>query len=241
MERLVPEKYRLFSGSMLKLIAVVSMVIDHTAFVLMQQMAVGWMQVFGLPITVYTLMRAVGRLAFPLYCFLLVEGFVHTHDKRRYALRLLLFAAISEIPWNLAHIGRLLYERQSVMCTLTLGFAALCLAERLEKDGEKRGLYALGLAAVVLAGLFGQTDYGAVGVGIIIMMYVLRQRAVLRAAVGVCLLPSSWMAGLAFVPIALYNGERGFIRGKAGQIAFYAIYPAHLLLLYWIRQHYFGY
>lgn len=241
MERLVPEKYRLFSGSMLKLIAVVSMVIDHTAFVLMQQMAVGWMQVFGLPITVYTLMRAVGRLAFPLYCFLLVEGFVHTHDKRRYGLRLLLFAAISEIPWNLAHIGRLLYERQSVMCTLTLGFAALCLAERLEKDGEKRGLYALGLAAVVLAGLFGQTDYGAVGVGIILMMYVLRQRAVLRAAVGVCLLPSSWMAGLAFVPIALYNGERGFIRGKAGQIAFYAIYPAHLLLLYWIRQHYFGY
>lgn len=241
MERLVPEEKRIFSGSALKTIAVVSMIIDHVAFVLVQRMAMGHLQIAETKLTLYSLMRCIGRLAFPIYCFLLVEGFVHTHDRRRYGLRLLAFAAISEIPWNLVHTGRLLYEQQNVFFTLFLGFIALCLAEGLEKDAERRGLYALGLAAVVAAGLWGRTDYGAVGVGIILMMYVLRERAVLRAAVGVCLLPDTWIAGLAFVPIALYNGKRGFIRGKAAQIAFYAVYPVHLLILYFLRRHYFGY
>jgi hypothetical protein len=241
MERLVPEKYRFFSGSALKTIAVVSMIIDHVAFVLVQRMAVGYTYILGSSLTVYMLLRYVGRLAFPIYCFLLVEGFAHTHDRRRYGLRLAAFAVISEIPWNLVHTGRLLYERQNVFFTLTLGFIALCLAEGLEKDAEHRGLYALGLAAVVAAGLWGRMDYGAVGVGIILMMYLLRERAVLRAAAGVCLLPNTWIAGLAFVPIALYNGKRGYIRGKAAQIAFYAIYPVHLLILYFLRRHYFGY
>ena len=241
MERLVPEEKRIFSGSALKTIAVVSMIIDHVGFVLVQRMAAGYWQIMGTKLTLYSLMRCIGRLAFPIYCFLLVEGFVHTHDRRRYGLRLLAFAVISEIPWNLVHTGRLLYERQNVFFTLALGFIALCLAEGLEKDAERRGLYALGLAAVVAAGLWGRMDYGAVGVGIILMMYVLRERAVLRAAAGVCLLPNTWIAGLAFVPIALYNGKRGFIRGKAMQIAFYAIYPVHLLILYFLRRHYFGY
>lgn len=241
MERLVPEETRVFSGSALKAIAVVSMIIDHVGFVLVQRMAAGYWQIMGTKLTLYSLMRCVGRLAFPIYCFLLVEGFVHTRDRRRYGLRLLAFAAISEIPWNLVHTGRLLYEWQNVFFTLALGFIALCLAEGLEKDAERRGLYALGLAAVVAAGLWGRMDYGAVGVGIILMMYLLRERAVLRAAAGVCLLPNTWIAGLAFVPIALYNGKRGFIRGKAMQIAFYAIYPVHLLILYFLRRHYFGY
>ncbi|MBQ6249457.1 MAG: TraX protein [Oscillospiraceae bacterium] len=241
MERLVPEKYRIFIGSALKTMAVVSMIIDHVAFVLVQRMAVGHTYILGSSLTLYSLMRCIGRLAFPIYCFLLVEGFVHTHDRRRYGLRLLSFAAISEIPWNLVHTGRLLYERQNVFFTLALGFIALCLAEGLEKDAEHRALYALGLAAVVAAGLWGRMDYGAVGVGIILMMYVLRERAVLRAAAGVCLLPNTWIAGLAFVPIALYNGKRGFIRSKTAQIAFYAVYPVHLLLLYFLRWHYFGY
>lgn len=241
MERLVPEEKRIFSGSVLKTIAVVSMIVDHVAFVLVQRMAMGHLQIVGTKLTLYSLMRCIGRLAFPIYCFLLVEGFVHTHDRRRYGLRLLSFAAISEIPWNLVHTGQLLYERQNVFFTLSLGFIALCLAEGLEKNAERRGLYALGLAAVVAAGLWGRMDYGAVGVGIILMMYLLRERAVLRAAAGVCLLPNTWIAGLAFVPIALYNGKRGFIRGKAAQIAFYAIYPVHLLILYFLRRHYFGY
>lgn len=241
MERLVPEEKRIFSGSVLKTIAVVSMIVDHVAFVLVQRMAMGHLQIAGTKLTLYSLMRCIGRLAFPIYCFLLVEGFVHTHDRRRYGLRLAAFAVISEIPWNLVHTGRLLYERQNVFFTLTLGFVALCLAEGIEKDAEHRGLYALGLAAVIAAGLWGRMDYGAVGVGIILMMYLLRERAVLRAAAGVCLLPNTWIAGFAFVPIALYNGKRGFIRGKAMQIAFYAIYPVHLLILYFLRRHFFGY
>ena len=72
-------------------------------------------------------------------------------------------------------------------------------------------------------------------------MYLLRSSPLLRAVVGSCVLSSRWIAGLAFLPIAFYNGKRGFIRGKAAKYLFYVIYPAHIFALYLIKRNTIGY
>ncbi|MBR5542213.1 MAG: hypothetical protein IKU64_07660 [Bacteroides sp.] len=68
-----------------------------------------------------------------------------------------------------------------------------------------------------------------------LMLYVLRSQMLLKSVIGCCMLPGAWLPGLAFIPINLYNGERGFIQGTVWKYCFYAFYPVHLLVLYWIR------
>lgn len=230
---LFPEKYHILSGSMLKVLAMVTMLIDHTAFILQP--------VFMTPIPLsgerffypYTLMRLIGRLAFPLFCFLLVEGFLHTSDRKKYALRLFAFALISEIPWNLAH-GAFFYAHQNVYFTLLLGYLGIWTTEHFQKDRTKMALFLLGL---LTESILLDADYGVSGFGFILCLYLLRNHALGQALVGSCLLPSTWQGGLAFIPINLYNGKRGFIRGKAAAYCFYAFYPLHILALYFLRLH----
>ena len=91
----------------LKWIAVITMIIDHTGAVLFPDDMV---------------FRYIGRIAFPIFCFLLVEGFFHTRDVRKYMLRLGLFALISEIPYDLAFRDTVLeFEHQNVFFALLLG------------------------------------------------------------------------------------------------------------------------
>lgn len=106
------------SGSTLKMIAIVTMLIDHIgAAVLARLLMVNglgeldqtntdaimqWLSANGALYWMYTVMRMIGRVAFPIFCFLLVEGFLHTHDVKKYAMRLGLFALLSEIPFDLA-------------------------------------------------------------------------------------------------------------------------------------------
>lgn len=134
------QKYAKMSGSTLKIIALVSMLIDHMAAVLLPypmmehgvyylgfsleyaatvlgEGPAGWLYIL------YQIMRRLlGRLAFPIYCFLLVEGFERTHSRAKYALRLFLFTIISEVPFDLAFNGRIFYTHyQNVFFTLFLG------------------------------------------------------------------------------------------------------------------------
>ena len=241
-ESLIPEKFKVLSGSWLKLIAVVTMVIDHVAFVLLKDSTIILLQVGEKSLKLYTLMRLIGRLAFPIYAFLLVEGFLYTKDRRKYGWRLFLFALISEIPWNLEHAGTWRYSSQNVFFTLFLGFLGLCVIESFMKaEGRKRIVFAGFLAGLLIVSVILKADYGCSGFGFILMMYLMRSAPVYRAVIGSCFLSSRWKAGLAFIPIALYNGKRGFIKGRFTKVLFYAIYPAHILLLYWIRAHTIGY
>ncbi|MDE5792408.1 MAG: conjugal transfer protein TraX, partial [Oscillospiraceae bacterium] len=101
-------KYKIFSGSALKLLACITMLIDHISHVLLIHIPacteVFWqIENYHIQFSVYTIGRYIGRIAFPIYAFLLAEGFQHTHSIKKYALNLLLFALISEIPWNLEH------------------------------------------------------------------------------------------------------------------------------------------
>ena len=123
------------SGSALKVIAMISMVIDHVALYLMEHGTV-----------LYETMRCIGRIAFPVFAFLIAEGFIHTRSRYRYFFTLLGFAIISEIPWYLLNGAD---GTHNVMFTLALGVATLMVLENLLQRSPIQGfLWTLGMAGL---------------------------------------------------------------------------------------------
>lgn len=197
-----------------------------------------------------TTMRWVGRLAFPLYCFLLVEGFVHTRSRGRYALRLGLFALLSEIPFDLA-FSRTVLEPcyNNVFFTLLAAFMLLWalhgtqqLLQRLlpeERSAAARKLlYAAAAVGLTLVCCWVQlhvlrADYDISGILAVLAIYLLRRRPVTGQLVACLLLIVLNLTlfevfALLTVPlVALYNGRRG----EGGKLGFYLFYPLHLLVL----------
>ncbi len=232
-----PAKWKCFSGSTLKLIAIISMLIDHIAAFLTYDipfLSTVLVTVGSKEITVYYIMRTIGRMAFPIYCFLLTEGFTHTRNRRRYALNLFIFAIVSELPWNLIHTGTLLYEKQNVFFTLLLGCLALYAIEEFK---DRRLLQLFAVTALFTLSYLLKADYGYMGFALIIAMYLLREHEAARIPVGICLSSAKLRAIPAFAAIYLYNGKRGFIQGKIGKYIFYAFYPVHLLILVLIKMY----
>lgn len=234
------EKQAVLSGSLLKLIAVATMLIDHTAAALLSENPVFLFQIAGRPITLYLIMRLIGRIAFPVYAFLLTEGFVHTRNRKRYGMELFVFALLSELPWNLLHANALLYPGQNVMFTLFFGYLGLCVCEKYKKDGAKAFLL---LVCLVFVSAFARCDYGAKGFVLILILYLLREQKPLRTVCGVGILASginTLGVAVGFAIPLFYNGKRGFINSKVLKYCFYAIYPVHLLLLWVIKRRMLG-
>lgn len=226
-----------FSGAALKLLACVIMLIDHAACVIIPEILkldIGYLA-YNRYLSLYSAMRLIGRLAFPIYCYLLVEGFSHTSNKKKYLSRLLLFAAVSEIPFDLCFSRTLLeLTYQNVYFTLSLGMLAMMLISRVRESTLPKFVREL-LSALIAAcccalGYLLKTDYGAFGVASIIVLYIVHERRLVSCGVGSIVFSWEKSAPLAFVPILLYNGERGHIN----KYFFYAFYPAHLLLLKWL-------
>ena len=113
-----PARFQVLSGSMLKVIACIAMLIDHTGAIVLSQYQPALTNLFyinGRGISAYRIVRDIGRCAFPIFCFLIVEGFLHTHNRRKYGRNLLLFALISEIPWNYMFVNTCHYaDKQNV-------------------------------------------------------------------------------------------------------------------------------
>ena len=212
------------SGTTLKWIAVISMLIDHTAEVLINHNAALTDPIWA---QIYVLMRGIGRIAFPIYAFLLVEGFLHTRDVKKYLARMLTFAVVSEIPFDLAVFHTPFYwGYQNVFFTLFLGLLALAGENVLHQSSGMFAGAGLWKQAFVLILCVGTAqlincDYGAFGVFFIILLYM----TVLGAISLIWELPGI----LAFIPIRLYNGTRGRCGNR---YFFYAFYPAHLLALW---------
>ncbi len=224
----MPEPF--VSGSILKLVAMISMLIDHiSSFILSgySTFSEPFLTLAGKGISVVWIGRTVGRLAFPIYCFLLVEGFIYTKSRKKYGLRLFIFALISELPWNFVHTGGLLCSTQNVMFTLLFGYLALCALNLFSEEKLKQ--LAL-LVALFFVCCFGKTDYGVKGLGLILILFFLRNENVLKGIVGTCML-GNIRALPAFIPIGFYNGKRGFMKGSFAKYAAYLFYPVHLLLL----------
>lgn len=232
----LPEKMQVLSGSVLKVIAMVVMLIDHGAFILLTQYPPAMRPLFTLGDTGYSLYRIcrdIGRIAFPIFCFLLVEGFLHTRNRWKYGRNLFLFACISEIPWNYMFANTYRYEKQNVFFTLFLGYLAFCA---IEYFWEKRSLQFLCVLALLAVSVFLNADYGWKGFIFLLIMYWFRSEKPAQAIIGSCWLYYEWKACFAFLLINMYNGKRGFIKGKAAKYFFYAFYPLHITILVLLRK-----
>ena len=227
--------WHILNGSWLKILSIVTMTIDHAAALYFwnhPSFHITLLTIGNRTITLYVLMRLIGRLAFPIFSFLLVEGFLHTHNRIKYGVNLFLFALISEIPFNLACSNALFYHSQNVFFTLFIGYLGLCAIERFKNKPFSMSLSLIGLFII---SFFLKADYGYIGFGFILMLYTLRNSRLIQALVGCCILPSHVIAGLAFVPLSMYNGKRGFIKGPLAKYLFYIYYPLHLFVIYIMR------
>lgn len=217
-----------FSGTTLKYIACGTMLLDHIGASCIESRYSYYTAAPSTLVTLDLVLRLIGRLAFPIFCFLLVEGFLHTHDVRRYFLQLLGFGLVSELPFDLAFFHSPFYRgHQNVYWTLFFGLCALgCLRHCGEQSAP--GIFSA-LALAVLAELL-RTDYGAIGVLLIVVLYITRASRPLQCLFGAVAVCYELPAPLAFLPVSLYNGQRGRC-SRAEQWAFYLFYPAHLALL----------
>ncbi|MCI8557916.1 MAG: hypothetical protein HFI19_09160 [Lachnospiraceae bacterium] len=229
------------TGSALKWIAILTMLIDHVGACLIEVFVMnahgtsplagrltGEQIMAWYDFDIY--LRLIGRVSFPIFCFLLVEGAVHTRNMGKYMLRLTLFALLSEVPFDLAFHNMLFFTGgQNVFLTLAMGLLAVWILK-----GWRQQVWRLplGLLLPAFAAQLLLTDYGAVGVLVIVLMYLLRERPWLRAVVCVFVLVAfnslEWPTAFSFLLIALYNGERG----RQPKYFFYGFYPGHLLMLW---------
>lgn len=229
------EKVKIINGSLLKIIAVVCMLIDHLAFLILPHLELFSEPIglFGKEFTIIKLGRLIGRVAFPIFAFLITEGFLHTKNHKKYGINLFAFALVSEIPYNLFLSGKIFnINSQNVYFTLFLGFLALYVLDNIKNDTEK-AIYIFG---IVVLSLVLKGDYGVKGVILILVLYLLKNQLPLASVLSLGLLSGGVAAWCAFLPINMYNGKRGFIKGKATKYAFYAFYPVHLLILFAIKK-----
>jgi hypothetical protein len=214
----------------LRSLALLTMIMDHLGYSVFSQLP--WL-------------RTVGRLSFPIYCFLVAQGFRHTHSVKQYAIRLALFAAISEIPYNMVfHRGAtLMLAAHNVFFSLLLALGVLAAWKRFVPNDPFWAW--LSVCAACALALLLETDYTYWGILLTLSFYLagedrLRQALGLAATLAFYSLirlatrvSPSWVLTqayclLALIPIWLYNGKPGFRRGKW---VFYILYPLHLALL----------
>ena len=230
------------TSNMLRILAMAFMICDHL-----------WAKV----VPGNDWMTYVGRMTFPIFAFMISEGFIHTSNLKKYISRLLIFALISEIPFNLFYGGSWFYPyHQNVMFTLLFGLLAIMLIDKAKKNRDAKTIVKSALLVILLgiASFIGFVDYGFWGFLIIIMFYLFRD------------FPFAWLAQLAamiiincelfegqftivdlfgksfefatqgfavfsLIPIWLYGGRKGK-SSKIMQYGFYAFYPLHMIIIY---------
>ena len=237
----------------LKIIAIISMLMDHTSAALYNAIPteMNWL---------YNTGRMIGRMAFPLFCFMIVEGYYHTRNKWRYLGSLIFLAVISELPFDAIFSNsdfKLNYNYQNVFFTLAIGLLTIILAGEISARVTNiflSGVLQLFMIQIMLfaAGML-KSDYGSLGLELILMIYYFEKIPVLLkkdnlkfifAATAVL----AWFIyfdsvrgsiiesyGLpAVILIMLYNGKRGDY--KIPKYVFYFFYPVHLIILYFVRK-----
>lgn len=247
-------------GSTLKMVAIVTMFIDHFAAIILDRYLIskGFLYISSaeellLPenrtsLVIYMIdmvMRLIGRLGFPLFCFLMVEGFHYTRSRAKYAARLLLFAVISEIPFDLAFKMKVLeFTYQNVFFTLFIGLLTIWGLETSITwiGGKIQGKIRLlpqivGVLIITAAGMAAaelmQTDYAATGVLTIVVMFLVHKKSkgwsmAAGCAVLTISMPIEFTCFLTVPLAANYNGKRGWKL----KYFFYLFYPGHIFLLY---------
>ena len=203
-------------------------------------------------------LTCVGRIAFPIFAFMAVEGYFHTHNLKKYLLRMLIFAVISEVPFDLMYGGTWFYlVHQNVIWTLMMGLVGIHLMETVRKKKSIFVYILVSAIVVILGGLLGtlsMVDYYGMGVLTVFIFYFFRGRKwwcllgqmlalywVNVELLGGLMYPirlfgmefdlcQQGLALLALLPIWLYRGRQGY-HSKPFQYFCYAFYPIHMLVI----------
>lgn len=203
-------------------------------------------------------LTCVGRIAFPIFAFMAVEGYFHTHNLKKYLLRMLIFAVISEVPFDLMYGGTWFYPvHQNVIWTLMMGLVGIHLMETVRKKKSTFVYILVSAIVVILGGLLGtlsMVDYYGIGVLTVFIFYFFRERKwwcllgqllalywVNVELLGGLMYPirlfgmefelcQQGLALLALLPIWLYRGRQGY-HSKPFQYFCYAFYPIHMLVI----------
>ncbi|MBQ9608859.1 MAG: conjugal transfer protein TraX [Lachnospiraceae bacterium] len=243
----------------LKLIAIITMTIDHIGASIGLTYVNGNLYLSGLiPKNIYFLCRAIGRIAFPIFCYLIVEGYYHTRNIRKYALRLFIFALISQVPFSLAFFKTPFDFDTNVYFTLFFGLICVYLADYEKKQyaeykegGDKSILRScicayFAILIIMIISVILHTDYSAYGIMLILLFYYFRIEYPLSSredlikfiklfisiAIFTFIFSNTFelLGLLSLIPIAFHNHKKG----PSMKYVFYAYYPVHLLILYGI-------
>lgn len=245
------QKSGTFSTDMLKITAMITMLIDHIGAGILENLmhsAALSPETRSTLLDIDQILRLIGRIAFPLFCYLLVQGFLHTRSRIKYAGNLLLFAFLSEFPFDFMLGSPLDFSSLNVIFTLLIGLLTLWGIEK-----AKSNIFLIGLisaAGMALAAIL-RTDYSWIGILLIVSLYLFRENSLLQCSISLVLffaasvvrniglyesigqavleqLSSKYTLLFSFWMIYRCNGKRYIKRGK---YFFYLFYPIHLLLL----------
>lgn len=219
------------SGATLKHIAIITMVIDHINKAIIYPRLPSPVPVY-LAIMV-NLFIIVGRFAFPLFAFLLVEGFFHTRSRLKYLRNLIFFAVLSEIPFQLCFQTQLGPSyTENVFFTLTIAFITMWATEFIRQKTKFWWLAAPFFVIIgSLAATYASCDYQYLGILVVMLFYYLRGHCLIASIAAFIPLSQTPWTLPAFLATNLYSGQRG----KQIKWLNYWIYPLHLLVLAFTR------
>ena len=203
-------------------------------------------------------LTCIGRISFPIFAFMIVEGYFHTKNLKKYVYRLLSFAIVSEIPFNLAMGSNVFYPmHQNVLWSFLISIGLIHWNEKAKESCKMWKQLAIGCVTIILGyviGLLTMVDYYHAGILTVLVFYFFRQQkwwSYLGQFLGLWYINMEllggfgyeiWLFGksyfllrqgfalLALIPIWLYRGKQGY-HSKAFQYICYAFYPLHLLAL----------
>ena len=224
-------KVQFLSGAWLKLIAILSMLIDHVNKALIYPNLVSN---DGVLTTVSNIFDIIGRIAFPLFCFLLVEGFFKTRSRKKYLLNLLIFGVISEVPFDMFTTASFFNMNwNNVMFTLAFVLITIWIIDILKKRMQKlpKTLWYFASFIIVIimciAAMYLSLDYEHHAILIGYFFYLFHDVPLLAIPFGYASMYTQPWALLGFGLTLTYNGKRG----KQNKMLNYWFYPAHLLIL----------
>ncbi len=232
------------SCNVLKFIACIFMLIDHLAYGLLHNYLVA----HGMDIapdtykdlnTFYDICKGVGRLAFPIFTFFLVEGFMRTRSVKKYALRLLLFALLSELPFDLGLFGKTVrFEHQNIMLTFFIALLMLSVIRFLCANtlGLSKVVFYLANICTVIAfadiAVILKTDYSWKCMVLAAVLYYTRSTGAFRLLCGAIATCWEKYAPISFLLLFFYDPEKP----PKYKYAFYVFYPLHLIIIWMISK-----
>ncbi|MBQ9387981.1 MAG: hypothetical protein IJU01_04905 [Lachnospiraceae bacterium] len=216
------------SNSSIKVLAAFFMLLDHAGIML-----------FSDKPEIYWPLRIAGRVSFPMFAFLAAEGIFYSRNRALYAMRLLLFAFITEIPYNMAIWNRFFaFGNCNVLFTLFFAVAPFAIKDLIKNKKISTAAFIVSMPVFCLTAVIFGADYDFRGVLIVWLFYFLREiRLASFAAVGIFAL-FVWFGNvqmysvLALPVLALTDGRKGWIKKPWQKMIFYAFYPAHFVLLH---------